>query len=346
MEQQLFVGLDVSQKLTHICVVDAAGKVAWQGKCLSVPETVAGVIREKAPDAVKIGFESGPLATWFWHALRDLGLPVICLDARHAKQALKMQVNKTDKNDAHGLAQIVRTGWYREVGVKSIASHLIRSVLGARAQLVGMRTETINQIRGILKTFGIVLPGAGGQVFERKVQELANGQGMLANTLRALLEVYNNLKEQIDVFDRHINSYARHNPVCHQLMTIPGVGRLTAVAFVTAIDDPAKFQKSRNVGAFFGLTPKTEQSGDSNIKKRISKWGDALVRCYLYEAANVLLTRVEKWSALKAWGLRIAKRSGMNKARVAVARKLAIIMHRMWLTGEEFRWSVEQQVAA
>jgi transposase len=346
MEQQLFVGLDVSQKLTYVCVVDITGKIIWQGKCSSVPETVAEVVREKAAAAVRIGFECGPLSTWFWHALSKMGLPVVCLDARHAKQALMMQVNKTDKNDAHGLAQIVRTGWYKEVGVKSLASHTVRSILGARSQLVGMRTETTNHIRGILKTFGIVLSGLSGQAFERRVREHAEGEGMLADTLRAMLAVYKNLNEQIAVFDRRINGYAKESPVCRHLMTIPGVGRLTAAAFVTAIDDPAKFRKSRHVGAFFGLTPRTEQSGETDKKKGISKWGDALVRSYLYEAANVLLTRVEKWSALKAWGLRIAKRSGMKKARVAVARKLAVIMHRMWLTGEEFRWSAEQPAAA
>lgn len=165
MEQ--FVGLDVSQEMTHVCIIGSDGKTVWQGKCLSTPEAIAEVIKSKAPEVARIGLESGPLSTWHWHALKDMGFPVVCLDARHAKATMSGQVNKTDKNDAYGLAQIVKTGWYREVGVKSLGSHTIRSMLGARAQLVGMRVEVTNQIRGILKTFGIVLTRRTGVPFRK-----------------------------------------------------------------------------------------------------------------------------------------------------------------------------------
>lgn len=339
MEQ--FVGLDVSQEATHLCVIDSKGKTVWQGQCDSTPEALAKAIHAKAPKAAKIGLESGPLSTWHWHALKGMGLPVVCLDARHAQATLSLQVNKTDKNDALGLAQIVRMGWYREVGVKSLDSHATRSMLGARAQLVGMRTDVINQIRGTLKTFGIVLgKGKGtGRAFERRVDDLSRDDSMVSQALRALLAVLHSLGEQVLSLDRCARRFARENPVCRHLTTAPGVGALTVAAFVTTVDDPARFRKSRSVGAYLGCTPRRFQSGKRDIVGRISKCGDSLARSYLFEAAGIVLTRVKKWSPLKAWGLRLAKRSGMKKAKVAVARKLAVILHRMWVTGEEFRWS-------
>lgn len=348
MEQ--FVGLDVSQQLTHVCVVDGEGRVVWRGTCRSTPEDIAATIRIRAPSAVRIGLETGPLSTWHWHALKKMGLPVICIDARHAKAALSTQINKTDKNDAFGLAQIMRTGWYREVGVKSLENHKVRAVLGARAQLVGMRTDIRNQIRGLLKVFGIVLERNRGKSFEEQVREVArSGNDVLQLSLRSLLATLKTVCEQAEKLDRMTVGQAKEIPMCRHLMSIPGVGALTSLAFVTAIEDPGKFRKSRNVGAFFGLTPKRYQSGEKDANGRISKCGDPLVRAYLYEAANVLLTSCKKWSALKAWGLRVARRAGMNKAKVAVARKLAVIMHQMWTTGEAFRWSNkdnEMEVAA
>lgn len=174
------------------------GQDGWQGKCLSTPEAIADVIASKAPYVARIGLESGPLSTWHWHALRAKGLPVVCLDARHAKATMSSQVNKTDKNDAYGLAQIVKAGWYREVGVKSLDSHEVRSMLGARAQLVGMRVEITNQIRGIFKTFGVVLSRHTGEPFERLVEEACDDNDrMLNQAIRSLLCVYSNLKEQI-----------------------------------------------------------------------------------------------------------------------------------------------------
>lgn len=344
---QHFVGLDVSQEMTYLCVIGNDGKAVWQGKCLSTPEDIAGTIRSKAPDVVRIGLESGPLSTWHWHALKAMGLPVVCLDSRHAQATMSGQVNKTDKNDAHGLAQIVRAGWYREVGVKSLDSHTVRSMLGARAQLVGMRVEVTNQIRGILKTFGIVLSRRTGAPFEQLVAEACSDtDSMLDRTVQSLLSVYSCLKDQIRHLDRQLMGHARQSAVCQRLMTIPGVGVLTALAFVTGVDDPSKFPKSRSVGAYFGLTPRCYQSGEIDQNRGISKCGDSLVRTYLFEAAGTLLTRVEKWSALKAWGLRLAKRSGLKKAKIAVARKLAVIMHRMWVDRSAYRWSAAEPAAA
>jgi len=210
-----------------------------------------------------------------------------------------------------------------------------------------MRVEVTNQIRGILKTFGIVLSRRTGEPFERLVEEACGEiHGMLNHTARSLLCVYSCLKDQIRQLDRQLMGRARTSAVCQRLMTIPGVGVLTALAFVTAVDDPAKFAKSRSVGAYFGLTPRCYQSGEIDHNRGISKCGDGLVRTYLFEAAGTLLTRVEKWSALKAWGLRLATRSGLKKAKIAVARKLAVIMHRMWVDGASFRWSAPEPTSA
>jgi transposase len=344
MEQ--FVGLDVSQKLTHVCVVEQKGTVVWRGTCLSTPEDIAITIRTRAPEVVKIGLETGPLAIWHWHALQEMGLPIICIDAKHAKAALRMQINKTDKNDAEGLAQIMRTGWYREVGVKSLDNHKVRAVLGARAQMVGMQTDLKNQVRGLLKVFGTVLKRDRHQSFEQQVIAASHGNGLLDVAVRSLLEALKTIREQVEQLDRLIIEQAKQDAMCRHLMSIPGVGVLTALAFMTAIEDPERFRKSRNVGAYLGLTPKRYQSGEIDRGGRISKCGDALARTYLYEAANSLLTVCKKWSALKVWGMRLAKRRGLHKARIAVARKLAVIMHQMWTTGEEFRWSTEERIAS
>jgi transposase len=208
MEQ--FVGLDVSQQLTHVCVVDREGAVVWRGTCFSTPEEIAATMRIRAPEAVRIGLETGPLSTWHWHALKKMKLPVICIDARHAKAALSMQINKTDRNDALGLAQIMRTGWYREVGVKSLENHKVRAVLGARAQLVGMRTDIRNQIRGLLKVFGVVLERNSGKSFEEQVREVArNSNDVLQLTLRSLLATLKTVSEQAEKLDNMLSTRKR-----------------------------------------------------------------------------------------------------------------------------------------
>lgn len=250
-----FVGLDVSQQETHVCVVDRDGTALWRGTCASSPAEIAAIIKEKAPSAVRVGLETGPLATWHWHALKASGLPVICIDARHAKAVLSMQINKTDRNDAYGLAQIMRTGWYREVGVKSLDGHKVRAILGARAQLVGMRTDLRNQIRGLLKIFGIILERHGGKSFQARVMQVAQDDGIPGQSLHALLAILTSIERQLDRLSRIASDLARLNPICRNLMTIPGVGALTAVAFVAAIEDPRKFAKSPSVGAYLGSRP-------------------------------------------------------------------------------------------
>jgi transposase len=307
MEQQQFVGLDVSQAETAVCVADDAGKVLWQGKCASTPEAMAAAIERRAPYAVRIALETGPMSAWHWRSLRALNLPVVCVDARHAKAALAMQVNKTDANDALGLAQIVRTGWYREVLVKSERSHRTRGLLTARAKLIDMRKEVANQLRGLLKVFGHVIGAVGGEKFDARARDLAAGDETLSTTTDALLAARTALGEQIARLDKVLLAQARQDPACRRLMTVPSIGAITATAFVATIDDRARFKHSASVGAYLGLTPKRYQSGTMDISGHISKTGDALLRCYLFEAATTLLSRVQQRSTLRDWGIRLAK---------------------------------------
>ncbi len=334
MEQ--YVGLDVSQKETAICVIDGAGAKLWEGVSRSTPDAIAGVLKKRAPMATRVGMETGPLAVWHWHALKHLGVPVVCLHARQAKAALSLQANKTDRNDAHGLAQIVRTGWYRAVEMKSLQSHELRVLLQARQRLVGMRTTLYNQMRGLLKTFGIVLPSGKGSTFLDLVRSRTAQLPALELALEALLAAWREVHKQIASLDRALRRAAKDREICRRWMRMPGIGPLTAVAFHTAIDAPARFRRSKDVGPYLGLTPTRYQSGEIDHVGRISKCGDRLTRSLLFEAAGVLLSRSRAPSALKDWGHAIARRAGYSKARVAVARKLGIIMHLLWIDGTEF----------
>lgn len=340
-----FVGLDVSQKETAICVLDAAGTRVWRGTCVSAPQQIEKAIRNKAGVDARIGLETGPMTPWLVHELRGCGLDVECLDARHARAALKMQLNKTDQNDAEGLAQIMRTGWYRSVHVKSFDSHRARALLGARAQLVGMTTRLSNHIRGVLKTFGLLPGGIRGMRFDRRVEALVADRPDIAPIVRPMLVAWRQLREQIAGFDKEVRRHVEQSPTCRRLMTVPGIGVLSVLAFVSTVEDPARFSSSRAVGAHLGLTPRQYQSGEIDRSGRISRCGDALARTLMYEAAVVILTRVKRESSLKDWALAIARRSGAGKARVALARKLTVILHSIWRSGEEFRWTATPKTA-
>ena len=200
-----------------------------------------------------------------------------------------------------------------------------------------MRKEVANQLRGLLKVFGHVIGAAGGEKFDARARELAAGDTTLTITAEALLAARAALAAQVARLDKLLLAQARQDPACQRLMTVPGVGAITATAFIATIDDPARFKHSASVGAYLGLTPRRYQSGTMDVSGHISKSGDALLRSYLFEAAATLLARVQKTSALKEWGSRLAKRIGHKKARVAIARKLAVILHRMWADKAEFR---------
>lgn len=332
----LHVGLDVSQKATEICVVDGDGHRVWRGQCASDPEAIASTLARQAPGTIRVGMETGPLAIWLWHGLRAFGVPVDCIHARHVAAALSLQVNKTDTNDAHGIAQVVRSGWYRPVGIKSLESCRIRALLTARGQLVAIRTGLSNQIRGLLKTFGVRLGAGVGGTFEAAVVAGCPADPMVRDAIFALLTTWRTAGERKRELERQLIRLARKDEVCRRLASVPGVGAITSLAFVTTIDDPTRFQRSTDVGAFLGLTPKRYQSGDVDIAGRISKARDRMMRSLLFEAANAIVTRLRKDSALRQWGIQLIARVGARKAKVAVARKLAVILHRIWLDGTEF----------
>jgi transposase len=340
-----YVGLDVSQKETAICVMDQDGNVLFEGKAPSNPGALAQIIRKRAPSAERIGFETGAMASWLWHELKQIDLPVVCIDARHAHAALSVRMNKSDPNDARGLAELVRVGWYREVRVKSDVGQATRSLLVARARLVSIRRDLENQVRSLLKEVGLLFPRAIGREFRRRVRELIDDQHVLRPIVDGLLAVHECTEEQQGVLDAQVRKEAKADETTRRLMSVPGVGVITAMAFRHTIDDPTRFRSAQTVGAYLGLTPRRKQSGEQDINGRISKWGDRLLRTYLFEAASVLLRRTKRWSTPKAWGTRLMKRVGAKKAKVAVARKIAVILHCIWTDGTSFEWGIEKKSA-
>lgn len=332
-----YVGLDVALRKTAVCVVDGRGERIWEGTCGSTPEAIMEALRRHAPAAVRIGMETGPLAVWHWYSLREAGFPVVCLHARHAKAALAIQLNKTDPNDAYGLAQIVRTGWLRPVVLKSMGSYRLRLVLAVRARLVGTRTQLYNQIRGLVKTFGIVLGAGKGGTFEHLVEQALPPDPTVRLILESQLSLWRTVGQLIRSYDQLLDRTAARDPVCRRLQTVPGVGTLTAVAFRVTIDDPSRFTSGADVAAYLGLTPQRYQSGAVDRAGRITKSGDVLMRTLLYEAAHQILSRARTPSSLQRWGQQLERRVGHRKASVAVARKLAIVLYCLWRDGTEFR---------
>jgi transposase len=286
--------------------------------------------------AERIVFETGPLSVWFYHALTAEGLPVICIDARHAKAALDMASNKTDANDADGLAHLAEVGFYREVRVKGYDSMLLRTLVAARAKLIKILTELSNQIRGLMKTFGLVIPAGKGRNFETNVRALLVGHEEIARIIVPVLEAWRGARRQAAILGRQLLAAAQQSQACRLLMSIPGVGAVTATSFATAIEDPANFKTSRSVGAWVGLTTRRYQSGEVDYDGHISRRGDAHLRGLLYEAATVILTRASAASALRTWGLKLREKIGFKRAAVAVARKLAVTMHAMLKSGAVF----------
>jgi transposase len=314
------------------------------GEVFSSPDDIEDVIRKHALGAVRVALETGPLCVWHWHALRQASVPVVCIHARHAKAALMMQLNKTDQNDAYGLAQIVRCGWYREVEVKSMESHRVRLLLTARSRFVSMRVTVYNQIRGLMKTFGVVLPSGKGGKFLHAVEGSMPDDAIVQTVVTALLSTWKTVTAELNKIDGEIKKLVRNSALHRNLMTVPGVGVITAAAYVATIDCPERFSSAKDIVPYLGLTPRRYQSGEIDRNGRVSKCGDAMLRSLLFEAAHALLTRTRHKSALRTWGLALAKRTG--PAKVAVARKLAVIMHRMWLDGAAFRRNAEASLAA
>ena len=341
-----FAGLDVSVKDTSICIVDDTGKIVREVKVASEPDALLQVLRNPAYRFRRIGLEAGPLSQWLFSALAEAGLPVICVETRHMRAVLKAQINKTDRNDARGIAQMMRAGLYRPVHVKTLRSQKLRMLLVHRKLLQSKSIAIENDLRGTLRNFGLKVGVAGTAKFEARIKELVENLPDLAALVEPLLVVRRVLREQIAVLHRRLLAIVRNDEVCRRLMTTPGVGPVVALTYRATIDVPARFRNSRAVGAVMGLTPCKYQSGQSDRTGAISKCGDEMLRVMLYEAAQILLMRSTKWSWLKAWAMQIARRRGIKKAIVALARRLAVIMHRIWVDGTEFRWTKQEAAAA
>lgn len=335
MEQ--YIGLDVSLKYTAISIRQGGSRI-WRGKCASDPALLAEIIRKQAPLAKRVVFETGPLSTWFYHALTAEGVPAICIEARHAQKILNETLNKTDANDADGLAQLAEAGFYKAVRVKGLDAMLDRTLIGVRKQVAGMAIQLSNQIRGVMKTFGLIVPKSKGRVFEGHVRELLTGNDRLARIILPLLDAWRDIRKHAANLDRQLLAAARNSRAAQLLMTIPGIGAITSLSFSAAIEDPGNFKRSRSVGAWLGLTTRRYQSGEIDYDGHISRRGDSHLRSLLYEAAVVMLTRTKSRhdSSLKDWGLKLRDRLGIKRAAVAVARKLAVIMHSMLKTGEPY----------
>jgi len=340
-----YAAIDVSLEWSSVCVLDAAGQIVREAKVRSEREALAAFFTESGLAFARIGLEAGPLSQWLHAGLVEAGLPAILIETRHVKAALKAMTVKTDRNDARGMAQLMRMGWFRPVHAKAPMVQEIRALLTARKLLVAKLRDVESSIRGILRGFGLKVGAVSKGKFEARIRELVTGQVMLERVAEPLLRARAALRTEYTTLHRDLLRTVREDAVCGRLMTVPGVGAVVAMTFRSAIDQPERFAKSKAVGAHFGLTPKKYQSGEIDRTGRISKVGDAMVRTALFEAANVMLTRAVRFSTLKAWALRVAGRHGMKKAKVALARKLAVVMHRMWVDGTSFCWG-EASVSA
>jgi transposase len=311
----------------------------------SEPEALLAVLKSPAYHFKRLGLEAGPLSQWLFGALSEADLPVICVETRHMRAVLKAQINKTDRNDARGIAQMMRVGLYRPVHVKTLRSQKLRMLLTHRKLLQSKAIAIDNDLRATLRNFGLKVGLVGAVRFEARIKELVEDLPDLAALVEPLLIVRQALREQFGILHRRLLAAVGNDEVCRRLMTVPGVGPVVALTYRATVDVPARFRNSKAVGAVFGLTPSRYQSGEINLTGAISRCGDEMMRAVLYEAAQVMLTRTIKWSWLKAWAMKIARRRGMKKAIVALARRLAVIMHRIWVDGSEFRWTREAAAA-
>jgi transposase len=340
-----FAGLDVSVKETSVCIVDDVGKIVREVRVASEPEALLQVLTNAIYCFKRVGLEAGPLSQWFYSVLAEAGLPVICVETRHMRAMLKAQINKTDRNDARGIAQMMRVGLYRPVHVKTLRSQKLRVLLTHRKLLQSKAIAIENDLRATLRNFGLKVGTIGTVKFEARIRELVENLPDMAALVESLLIVRRVVREQLGILHHRLLAIVRDDDVCRRLMTTPGVGPVVALTYRVTVDVPARFRNSKAVGAVFGLTPSKYQSGENDRTGAISRCGDEMMRMMLYEAAQSMLVRSTKWSWLKAWAMKIARHRGMKKAIVALARRLAVIMHRIWVDGTEFRWTREVAAA-
>jgi transposase len=337
-----YAALDVSLRSVHLCVVDDKGQLIAETKLSSEVTDIIAYLDALDLDIAIVGLEAGTLAQYLTYGLQSAGYEVVCMEARQVKAALSAMRNKTDKNDARGIAQLLRSGWFSPVHIKSMDSHRIRLLLSSRKAVLSKCIDLENEIRGLFKVFGIKLPPKLGHgSFDPAVRDIIETDVTLSESLLPLLDARLVLYHCFRKLDNRTRHMAHADVVCQRLMSAPGVGFVTALTFKAGVDDPTRFKHSRTVAAHFGLTPRRFQSGEMDIEGHISRCGDRDVRSTLYTAANALMTRSSKWSSLKVWGMQVAKTRGHRRAVIAVARKLAVILHRMWIDDTQFQWGSE-----
>ena len=341
-----YVGIDVSLEQSSVCVVDGTGQIIREAKVASEPDALVGFLADLTLPLVRVGLEAGPLSQWLCtRGLMKAGYDAVLLETRHVKAALSAMIVKTDRRDARGIAQLLRMGWFRPVHNKSAPSQEVRALLVARKQLQAKMRDIELSLRGLLRGFGLKVGEISKGQYAERVRTLVAGHAMLERIADAMLQAREALRTEFAKLHRAMLVIVRESEVCRRLMTVPGVGPLIAVTFTAAVDCPERFAKSRAVGAHFGLTPRKYQSGETDITGAVSRVGDTMVRTALYEGAHIMLTRAVRFSTLKRWAMGVAKRRGMKRAKVALARKLGVILHRMWVDGTTFRWGREAVAA-
>jgi transposase len=284
-----YAGLDVSLEETAVCIVDEAGQIVREGRVTSEPAALVAFLTGLGLAVERIGLEACSLSSWLHEGMTAAGLPALCIETRRAKAVMKTMPNKTDRNDARAIAQMMRTGWYRVVHVKSAQSRSCRALLGARRMLLNKIRDIENGVRAVLREAGLKLGTPSRKAFPARVRELVGADPVLQDLCEALLSVIATMTREMAHLTKRVLAIVRGEPVCRRLMSVPGVGPITALAFRATIDQPERFRRSRNVGAHLGLTPKRYQSGETDVQGGISRCGDELARTALYEAAHTLL---------------------------------------------------------
>jgi transposase len=334
---EYYGGIDVSLERSSVCVVDAQGRIVREDKVASEPAALILWFKDLGIELARIGLEAGPLSQWLYAGMSRAGLAVELLETRHVRTAFKIMPVKTDRKDARGIAQLMRLGWFRPVHCKSMPAQEMRALLTARKLLQGKLHDVELSLRGILRGFGLKVGKTTPRTFDGRIRELVTGQPTLQVMADALLTARTVLAREFAGLDKRVHTTARQDERVKLMMSAPGIGTIVGMSFVSAIDDPTRFKSSKSVGPHFGLTPRKYQSGETDITGRISKCGDASVRAALFEAAHIILTKpVKAAGALKRWAMAIARRAGPQKAKVALARRLAVILHRMWINWTPF----------
>lgn len=333
---KLFVGLDVSLAKTAICVISEHGKIQREAEVASEPEALARWIGEQNGTIAAIGLEAGPLSQWLHRGLSEAGLETVLMETRQVKGALKAMPIKTDRRDAEGIARLLHMGWFRPVHCKSVSAQEVRAVLSARKAIQQGMIALEMSLRGLLRNFGLKVGAISRGRYEYRIRELADGNPMLEAATWPMLRARASLRQELAGLERRVRQLAQEDPVCRRLMSMPGVGAVVALTYRSAVDDPARFTSSKKVGPWVGMTPSRNQSGERDVSGGITKAGDVNLRRALCQAATVMMHRGRStW--LRTWAAQVARRRGAKRAMVALARRIAVILHRMWVDDTDFR---------